>query len=213
MIHSRLRERTVLVPAVVGAGFCLLVAASRLSGLFDGLWEDEIHYNFVLFKAGSFEGLRREISWLLRPMLEFALRRWGWFSCYGLAVTERDVALVAWLVATAHLLVVVLVPWSRSWMVRLFAGMLLGFSTVETAYSTEAQGYSFVSLASTLLFLGYWGTARMLRKEAGFFSLLPFLAGFAVCLNALLLVADRFRAARRAGLPSRPPPIEPAAAE
>jgi hypothetical protein len=178
------KHRRALFQTLAGVAFCLLVAAGRLGGLFDGLWEDEIHYNFVLLKAGSFEGLRTEIYWLMRPMLEFGLRRWMWFSCYGLSVTERNVALVAWLVATAHLLVVVLVPWSRRWTVRLAAGMLLGFSLVETAYSTEAQGYSFVSLASTLLFLGYWGTTRMLRKEPGFFSLLPFLAGFAVCLNA-----------------------------
>ena len=187
MLETRVRARPVLVQTIAGVAFCLLVAASRLAGLFDGLWEDEIHYNFVLLKAASFEGLRAEICWLMRPMLEFALRRWVWFSCYGLSVTERNLALVAWVVATAHLLVVACVPWSRYWGIRIAAAMLLGFSTVEAAYSTEAQGYSFVSLASTLLFLGYWGTARTLRKEPGFFSLLPFLGGFALCLNAHFL--------------------------
>ncbi|PYV19608.1 MAG: hypothetical protein DMG07_01500, partial [Acidobacteria bacterium] len=173
-----------VIEGLAGVGLCLLLALSRLPALYDGLWQDEVHYNIVPLSAASFSAFRDAICWLMRPMLDLALRKWVWFSPFGLAVTERNLALVAWLIATAHLLILVCLPWSPYWALRVIAGLLLGFCAVEVACSTEAQGYSLVSLASTLLVLGFYATTRQLKQQPRMRTLLFFLSGFAVCLNA-----------------------------
>jgi hypothetical protein len=166
-----------------GAALCLLLALSRLPGLYDGLWEDEVHYNILPLGAASLRALRTDVQWLMRPMLDFVLRKWVWFAPLGLAVTERNLALIPWVTATLHLLLLVLVPWTPYPLLRLIAALVLGFCSVEIAYSTEAQGYSLVSLASTLLALAFLLAARRATEGRALGALLVFEAAFAVVLN------------------------------
>src|ERR1700679_1443809 len=97
---------------IIGAAWCFICVGARLPGLYQGLWEDEVHYNYVAFHAPNLKHLRSDIDWMMRPVLDYAARKYVWFSPIGLSINERNLALVAWIYAAASLVACLLIPWT-----------------------------------------------------------------------------------------------------
>jgi hypothetical protein len=167
-----------------GIGVCSFFTLGRSSGLFKGLWEDEVHYHYALFYSANFLELRHDVYWLYRPLLDFLVRKYIWFSKFGLAVNERNLSLVSLIYSTIHLLLWCFVPWTANKWLRMCAVLLLAYCAVETQYSTEAQSYSFISLASTFSFFCCAAAVRLWERRRGILAAMVWLVGMTVCLNA-----------------------------
>jgi hypothetical protein len=155
-------RKAVFVLAGLFLGAILLL--SRTDKLYEALWEDEVHYHQHALEAKDLHELRYSIQEVFKPCLDFALRRWVWFSPVGLAVNERNLGLLSLIFAGLHLALWLFVPWTSSGALRLSAAMLLGFCPVEIANSTDAQGYAFFSLGSALVLAGLWLSQRALEE-------------------------------------------------
>jgi hypothetical protein len=169
---------------LLGWGLCFFVSLGRSPGLFKGLWEDEVHYHYAIFYSHNFRELRHDINWLYRPLLEFLLRKYLWFSSFGFSINERNLALVSLIYAAIHLLIWFFVPWTSNKLLRVAVVFLLGYSSLESHYSTEAQGYSFISLSSSVAFFSSAAAAMLWQRHKGFLAWLVWISGITLCLNA-----------------------------
>jgi hypothetical protein len=92
---SFMTRKLRFVFGLLGIAGCMVFILARAPQLYNGLWEDEIHYNYVPLHAPSFHQLRADVNWLYRPCLEYVLRKYVWFSSFGFSITEQRIALVA----------------------------------------------------------------------------------------------------------------------
>jgi hypothetical protein len=176
-------KRTTVIWTAVALIISFYVSIERLSQL-NGLWEDEVHYNFQFLHARNFYELWGGIAPFLRPVLDYALRKWVWFSAWGLTVSERSLALVALFYAGINLFLVSSAPWTRSRLINASAFLLLAFCSTEVAFATEAQSYSFISLSSTVLVLAFIGSCELLSEKRWLSSISLMFAGWLMALNA-----------------------------
>jgi len=173
--------RTTLL--VMGISITFGVQMQRLSGLFSGLSGDDVGYNYTYLDANSFHALRHNADWLMRPVLDFTLRKWLWFSL--LTPSELSLALVSWIYAGASLILLLAIPWTSFIELQVLGVALLGFCNIERLYSTQAQGYSFVSFSSWILIYSFLGACCWIdekgRRRA---SIALFVFALGLCLNA-----------------------------
>jgi hypothetical protein len=174
------RKALFLFAALILGAVLLL---PRTDKLYEALWEDEVHYHQPALEAQDLHDLRYSIQEVFKPCLDFALRRWVWFSPAGLQVNERNLGLLSLIFAGLHLALWLFVPWTSSGALRLSAALLLGLCPVEIANSTDAQGYAFYSLASALVLGGFWLSRRSLDEGHPGSAWLWVLASLALGLN------------------------------
>jgi hypothetical protein len=153
------------VMLALGIAVCVCFTFARVPGLYNGLWEDEIHYYAPILLSPTVHSFRADIGPIMKPFLDFALRRWIWFSRLGFSVFEQRLALVSLLYSFFHLLAWMILPWTPYLGVRLIAVLLLGMCSVESQYSAEAQGYSFYSFAPTLMFFAFLWCCDLLKRK------------------------------------------------
>jgi hypothetical protein len=167
--------------AVALLAFILILPA--VPRMFDGLWEDEIHYNFLTFRAPSLTALIWDTGILMRPLLEFVIRKYIWFGPLGFPISETNLALVAWLYGLIALLIIGIIPWSPYRSLRLLGVLLFGSGVVQRTYISEAQGYSFISLCSLafcITFLAACDTYKIDQRR----SLFLYMFGLFLALNS-----------------------------
>jgi hypothetical protein len=180
---SFMTRKLRFVFGLLGIAGCMVFILARAPQLYNGLWEDEIHYNYVPLHAPSFHQLRADVNWLYRPCLEYVLRKYVWFSSFGFSITEQRLALVALIYSFAHLVLWLFLPWTSYLGLRFLVFFLLGLCSVENAYSAEAQGYSFISLVSSIAFLTVWRSFLNVDRGKSTYALLLFLFSMFVYLN------------------------------
>lgn len=166
----------------VGFVCVLLFQLQRAPGLFTGLWTDTVSINFEAFSASSLHDLSKRLCFHYKPILDPAMRKWVWFSVWP--PTEVGLTMVSWFYAGVTLLMVLFVPWTRFGELKLLAVILLGLSDLEGQHSTEAQGYSFVSMTSWVFLFALGRAFQQLDKGKTETALWIYLGSLALALNS-----------------------------
>ena len=170
---------------LAGAAFLFLFFTYRTPDLYNGLWEDEVHYSKPPLDKSGISGLRNssDTGRLMRPMLGGVLWKGIFSEKSGLFTpSERNLHALPLTISILHLAMLFFLPWTESRSARFITALLVAFSGVEGRYATEAQSYSLVSLMGSATFTGLAISLKALEKGAVLRAMAT--AGFTLFLSA-----------------------------
>ncbi len=167
----------------IGLFFVCVSQTSRLGGVHNLLWGDEVCNNHVYLSApNSLHDLSRATCYFYKPVADFAIKKWGWFKL--ITPTETGFSLIPWFYSGLSLLLVLFWPGTRFKEIGVIGVVLYFGCGLEARFSYEAQCYSFSSLMSLLAVLGF-GTAFSKLNAGDLYKALWFyLAAFTAGLNS-----------------------------
>ncbi len=182
--RSPRRARALLELGGVAAllGLLLLISLQqRLPQMQRPFWEDEVHHNFGILRSRNLRDLRWSIQAQQQPMLDYVIRKVGWFNVLGYQELHlRAPALLASLATVAAIFLATYCRFRRQGLLvaaalALALGAWAATNPDEIYYAAEARHYSLVSLVSVLWAAAFLVSERLPRGA--------FVAGSAVFVN------------------------------